>query len=80
MTTPRQPASLLGCLWLSTIAVDNLVNSYGISLPNALAMRPCHRSDIFYPANKFLLNQLVEKIKRFRKKSDRVKEALLQCA
>ncbi|WP_139317881.1 hypothetical protein [Pseudomonas sp. PA1(2017)] len=67
MTTPRQPALLLGCLWLSTVAVDNLVNSYGISLPKPPVVRPRHRSDIFYPADKTLLNQLVKKSKDFVK-------------
>ena len=76
MTTPRQPARLLGCLWLPTIAVDNLVNSYGISLPKPPGMRPCHRSDIFYPADKTLLNQSVKKIKRFRKKPDQLNKML----
>jgi hypothetical protein len=67
MSTPRQPACLLGWLGLSTKAVDNLVNRFQKKRPNAQPMRPRFRSDIFYPANKIVLNQQLEICKGFLK-------------
>ena len=58
-TTHRYAPCLLGCVQLSTTAVDNPVNSHLMIRANARLMRPRYRSGIFCPLKKINKNQLV---------------------